>query len=360
MTARVRAALAAAADRVWYDDGLAARAGRALLQPAAWLYGRAVAARTARFDRGAELLDDGVPTPVPALSVGNLTVGGTGKTPVASWVASTLLQRGAAPAILLRGYGDDEWRVHERLNPRAPVFIGADRLASMRAAASRGCDCVVLDDAFQHRRAPRVVDWVLVSADRWPHVARLLPAGPFREPLDAVRRASALLVTVKAAPDRRVDEVAARLAEVAPKVPRAIVRLVQGQLHRVAGGEEGRGPIDAGHAGALLAVSAIGDPTAFESQLEAHGGLVRRRLRYPDHHAYGEADLDQIVRLSEGCAGVVCTLKDAVKLAPQWPATAVPLWYVSQAVLVESGLEVLVGGIDRVLSARLRTAPTPG
>jgi tetraacyldisaccharide 4'-kinase len=87
---------------------------------------------------------------------------------------------------------------------------------------------------------------------------------------------------------------------------------------------------------------------------------VRRRERFRDHHAFGDDEVDRLVRLGGACAGVVCTLKDAVKLAPRWPATAVPLWYVSQTVQVVSGGEELDGDIARLLAARPGTVPTAG
>lgn len=357
MSGRLPRSLAAVADRVWHGDDLPARAARALLAPAAWGYGAVVAWRTARGDPGGDTAVVGLP---PALSVGNLTVGGTGKTPVASWAATELLRRGAHPAIVLRGYGDDEWRVHERLTPRAPVLIGADRRSSLRAAAARGCDCAVLDDAFQHRRAPRVVDWVLVSADRWTDTPRLLPAGPYREPLAALGRASALVVTAKAAGDADVEAVTARVRREVPGLPVAVVRLALGALHPAAGEGGAVAAADAAGVGPVLALSAVGDPAAFERQLATFGLAVWSHLRYPDHHAFSASDLDHLVRQAAKGAGVVCTLKDAVKLAPRWPAMAVPLWYVSQAVQVVAGREVLVGGLDRVLAARTGTVPTAG
>src|SRR5690348_7442624 len=130
---------------------------------------------------------------LPTLSVGNVTVGGTGKTPVAAWIAAELIDRGARPAIVLRGYGDDEPLVHARLNPDVPVIVAPDRLEGIARAAASGADVAVLDDAFQHRRAQRTADIVLVSAERWTRTPRLLPAGPWRESLRALRRTSMIL-----------------------------------------------------------------------------------------------------------------------------------------------------------------------
>ena len=98
--------------------------------------------------------------------------------------------RGAQPAVVLRGYGEDEPLVHERLNPSIPVIVNPDRARAVALAAARGATIAVLDDAFQHRAIRRDADLVLVSADRWTPDVRVLPAGPWREPLTALRRAT--------------------------------------------------------------------------------------------------------------------------------------------------------------------------
>jgi tetraacyldisaccharide 4'-kinase len=350
--------LTAWVEGVWYGEGVGARLGRAMLAPAAWGYLRVA---RHRGERAAAAARSGAAPVIPALSIGNLTVGGTGKTPVASWAVSRLQAAGAQPAILLRGYGDDEWRVHQLLTPGVPVLTGADRRASGRAAEARGCDCVVMDDAFQHRQAPRMADWVLVSADRWPAVARVLPQGPFRELPVALQRASVVVITVKAAGEGAVEIVRAAVRAVAPEVPMAVVQLrLDGVRH--AGGRSPAPTCEPSLStlGPVLSVSAIGNPEAFERQLEAAGVVVHRRERFGDHHAFRDAEVDRLVQLGRGGDGVVCTLKDAVKLAPRWPATAVPLWYVSQAVHVVSGREVLDGDLAQLLAARRGPDPTAG
>jgi tetraacyldisaccharide 4'-kinase len=310
-----------------------------------------VAVRGAAYDarEGAEL-------PAPAVSVGNLTVGGTGKTPVAAWVASRLAARGARPAIVLRGYGDDEPRVHELLTPGAVVVASPDRVAGAREAVARGADVVVLDDAFQHRRARRDVDLVLVSADRWTGDTRLLPAGPFREPLAALRRASAIVVTRKAASPAAADRVAAAIGAAAPRVPVAIVALALDELRPWGGDGAGR-PLATLAGRRVLAVAAVGDPGAFFAQLGAAGAAVERAA-FRDHHAFSSADAAALARRAEEVETIVCTLKDAVKLGPLWPRLAPPLWYVSQRVAVERGAEPLDALLETLLAAR-RRGPRP-
>lgn len=349
----------ALAQRIWYGDDGPAIAMRGALTPLSWLYALVMARRNARYDRlaGVTASASGGPAimPLPALSVGNLTVGGTGKTPMASWFAARLLQKGAHPALVLRGYGDDEWRVHSLLTAGAPVVVDPDRVRGAQHAASAGADCVVLDDAFQHRRARRVSDVVLVSADLWHPSVRRLPAGPYREGLTSLARASAVVVTVKAAPQEKTQSVITALRAVVPEQQIAVVRLTPGALRRW---PQGEGPSLDGLRATL--VSAVGDPGAFESQLLAEGVSVRDHLRYPDHHCYSTGEISRIQQLAEGGDGVVCTLKDAVKLGPLWSRAGLPLWYLSQTVVVDRGADVLEEQCDRVLAARRTTAPTAG
>ncbi|MEP6781874.1 MAG: tetraacyldisaccharide 4'-kinase, partial [Gemmatimonadaceae bacterium] len=344
---------------VWEGEGISSKAMRAILSPASALFGAIVSRRNQKFDRALVAQNSAVvrPTLLPALSVGNLTVGGTGKTPVAAWCVQRLLKSGAKPSVVLRGYGDDEWRVHTLLNRNVPVIVAPDRLNGITLAKTGGSNCVVLDDAFQHRQSARAVDLVLVSADRWTGAARLLPSGPFREPLSSLQRATVVVITTKAATSEQVSALEQAVLAAAPKSEIAIMRLTLGSLHLAAtlpkieadGSMKGQavdttGMLDrpnswlAGRQ--IVAVSAIGDPSAFRMQLEAVGANVTVE-RFPDHHAFSASDAAKIARTAEGTDGVVCTLKDAVKLASIWPRVASPLWYVSQSVVVERGAAAL-------------------
>jgi tetraacyldisaccharide 4'-kinase len=342
-------------DRIWYGNDAFASTTRAVLSPAERVFGAAVGARDILYDAGWLPAHE---TAVPAISVGNLTVGGTGKTPMAAWIARGLQARGAHPAIALRGYGDDEPLVHQTLNPSIPVIVNADRVAAVAAAARQGADVVVLDDAFQHRRVQRLADLVLVSADQWTPVVRLLPAGPWREPLRAVRRATLIIVTRKAASDDVVKSVHERLAMVAPGVPRVSVRLEPGELVRAVDARDTKS-FESLRGRTAHAILSIGDPKAFVRQMEARGIRLVAAI-FPDHHAFDAAEVARIARGFTADDIVVCTLKDAVKLAPHWPRLAPPLWYVSQQVMVERG----VGGLERVLddlvNSRSSISPTAG
>jgi tetraacyldisaccharide 4'-kinase len=286
---------------------------------------------------------------LPAVSVGNLTVGGTGKTPVAAWIAGSLVRRDAKPAIVMRGYGEDEPLVHERLNPDVPVVVSPDRVRGAERAATLGADVVVLDDAFQHRRAARQADIVLLSADRWTPSPRLLPAGPWREPLSALRRASMVLVTRKAASPAAASAVADTIRHRFAGVPVGVVALGLQELRSAAG--ESTMPLEALAGARVLAIVAIGDPSAFLRQMAATGATVRAAV-FADHHAYTHAEVARLTSMMAAGEIPVCTLKDAVKLATHWPREAPPLWYVSQSVMVEEGRDALDALLTRVLAAR--------
>lgn len=328
---------------LWEDDSLGWRVARAALMPAEFLFGVGSALRSSLYSSGVFASH---PTPIPALAVGNLTVGGTGKTPIAAYLARRLIDDGATPAIVLRGYGDDEPLVHRTLNPDVRVVVSADRIAGVAEAHRAGCDVVVLDDAFQHRRVRRVADVVLISADAdWDKRRRVLPAGPWREGLPAARRASLAIITRKAAPRDQASIVAEDVTR-ATGVLSAIIHLAAGSLRQT----NGNATVDIAviRQEAILAISGIGDPNAFHAQLAAHGARVVAET-FRDHHRFTPREATQLAAKASRYDRVVCTLKDAVKLGPLWPAPT-PLWYVSQRVDVETGGDA----VDAVLATTLR------
>lgn len=337
---------------LWASRAVGAQILRVALLPVAGVFRTLVAMRNGLYDARVFRAHS---LGAPSVSVGNLTVGGTGKTPFAHWIAAELASRGATPAVLLRGYGRDEVDVHQLLAPGRIVVANPDRVQAAREALSRGADVLVLDDAFQHRRVARTADIVLVSADAdgwspWP-----LPAGPWREPVHAARRARAVFVTVKAAADLDVKRTLERVWSAAPNVPTGVVR-IQPDGVSVWGGDHRRALPDlSGHR--VLAVSAIGDPAAFVGQLTA-AGLNATPATYPDHYRYTPADVASLAAQAAGVGEVICTLKDAVKLGPVWPPGAPPLWYLSQRLRVERGADAVTALVSELLSARLVSRPS--
>jgi len=321
---------------VWESSSVAARLIRGALIPASWCYAGVVAARNAAYDRGWLRAH---PLALPAISVGNLTVGGTGKTPVSAYIAARLAERGLKPAIVMRGYGNDETLVHARLNPSIPVVIAADRVRGALDARAAGRDIVVLDDAFQHRRARRDADVVLLAAELAGPV-RPLPAGPWREPLASLARASLIVVTRKSASPVRARELFLHVRRFAPAAGGAIVHLAADRL--VAWGSGDVMELTRIRDTRVVAAAAVGDPRSFAAQLSDAGARVELVAR-PDHHPYSPEDAAALARRAAGGGMIVCTLKDAVKLGPVWPREAPPLWYLSQRVVVESGAADLDG-----------------
>lgn len=323
-------------ERRWESTSPGSRALRVALGPLAFAYGLVMRARNAAYDRG---MLRSFPLGLPTISIGNLTVGGTGKTPIASWFAARLLELGARPAILLRGYGGDEVLVHRLLTPGAMVIAGADRLRSAAAAKQQGATVIVLDDGFQHRRVRRDADLVVISADRHRHL-RLLPAGPWREPMESLRRATHIVVTRKRTTPLHAREVLGYASRMAPAAATAIVNLAGDTL--VQWGTHLRCPVESLSGKVTLAISAIGDPRAFESQLRVVGTRTASRM-FRDHHAFTVREVGKLAYEATAADFTVCTLKDAVKLAPLWPPSAPPLWYLSQRVSIELGADALEG-----------------
>jgi len=304
-------------------ERLAVRGGAIeFLHGPAVLFGAVVLARRAAYDLGiapATRLD------VPVVSVGNLTAGGTGKTPASVWLIGELKRRAFRPGILSRGYGaaagepNDEARLLARLLPDVLHVADPNRVRGGEALIARGVDAIVLDDGFQHRRLARDLDLVLVDATRpWglpgvdgaEPVCALLPRGLLREPRSSLARADAIVVT-------RSDQVdASALARLeadlrAFAAGRPLARAVHAPRALV--DERGAETAPASLAGVEIDVaSALGNPAAFESTLRGLGALVREHRVFPDHHPYVCGDFDGL-----GVARpLVVSGKDAVKLAP--------------------------------------------
>ena len=283
-------------------------------------YGLAVAARNAAYDRGL------LPTEaaaVPVVSVGNITLGGTGKTPLVAWVARRLLECGRKPAIISRGYGvraghrSDESAELGILLPGVPHVADRDRVAAARAAAAAGASIVVLDDGFQHRRLARDLDIVAVDATDPFGCGHIFPRGLLREPLAGLRRAHAVVLTRADAVDAvRRGAIMATLADICrDRGPRVWAQATHAprRLRTWAGGHL---PLDTLRGRRVVAFCGIGNPVAFRLTLERLGADLVAFETYPDHHAYSAGDATTLSASAEAARAeiVVTTLKDLVKL----------------------------------------------
>lgn len=285
-------------ERIWSADGWASRA----LLPLSALYGGAARLRRRCYERG---WCAATRLPVPVIVVGNLTVGGTGKTPLVLWIARRLAALGWRPGLVTRGYRGRAQRWPQRVladsDPHlvgdepvllarrggCPVIADPDRPRGAAELYSLGCDIVVADDGLQHYRLARDLEIAVIDGERRFGNGRCLPAGPLREPLSRL-----------AAVDARVTQGAPRPGEWGMALePDGFVRL---------GAAERRAP-EAFRGQAVHAVAGIGYPGRFFAQLRALGLRVIEHP-FPDHHAYAAAEL----RFGDGFP-VVMTEKDAVK-----------------------------------------------
>jgi tetraacyldisaccharide 4'-kinase len=332
------------------------------LHAAAGVYGAAISVRNFYYGRWAfpAWLD------VPVISVGNLTVGGTGKTPMTIWLCERLLERGRKPAVLSRGYKSEQGTADElllvsRRVPRAVAIANPNRVAAGHLAVQEyQVGAAVLDDGFQHRRMGRDLDIVLVDATRPFGFGHLLPRGLLREPVNSLRRAEAVVVT-------RADQCEAHalgalertIRSIHPDVP--IVRAI----HRPAGFWSLSGERAEVAPGARVgAFAGIARPDAFLRTLESVGHAPAAVQWFPDHHVYAPHELKELTGWAqrEQLDLLVTTEKDAVKLhhpwssaegpsrervAFEWP-TALRVLRVDMALLGD-GDKILTGLIDTML-----------
>jgi tetraacyldisaccharide 4'-kinase len=330
------------------DETPAQRLALAPLVPCAWLYG--AGAWLTRALRERELLSRRR-LPMRVVSVGNLVVGGTGKTPFAAWLAAGLARRGRKVALASRGHGR---RGHEPVvvvsdgrfvrgsaeragdepmwlaghTPGVPVLVGRDRgVVGLRALSGFGAEVLVLDDGFQHHRLARDVDIVCFDGEFGLGNGSVLPRGPLREPIVALRRADAIAVVD--GPLREPD--AARIRALAPSAREVSLRRHPVSLRGLGGGEETAPGWLEGRSVGLLA--GVARPDSVRRTLAALGARIVAERIFRDHHRYRAVDL---VGLGAQASLWITTEKDAVKLVPGW-ARGADLRVLGQALEVDAG-----------------------
>ena len=323
---------------------VAAGGYRGLLDAREWLYARGVLR-----SRAAD---------VPVVSVGNLTVGGTGKTPAVELAVRTLMDLGERPAVVSRGYGrrgsgiqivadtasirldadeggDEPFLLARRL-PGVPIVVGANRYEAARLATTRfGVSAIVLDDGFQHRTLAKDLEIVMArSRAPWGN-GRLLPGGPLREPLTALARAHLIVVTGARGPSD-IGEVAEDARVHAPGVPVLAARHIPVQCWD-AGTMRDLG-VDALRGLKLFAFAGIGAPDGFRRTLEETGAVEAGFAPFADHHRY---TVDQLAALERrayaaSAVGLVTTEKDWARLRGL-PPRGVPLYVLGVQLMLLSG-----------------------
>jgi tetraacyldisaccharide 4'-kinase len=285
--------------------------------------------------------------PLPSVAVGNLTVGGSGKTPIAVWMARYYVARGLVPGILLRGYGSDETLVHQHAVPEAVVVADPDRAVGADRALARGAQVLVLDDAYQRLDVRRDLNVAVISAETSRAVRWSLPAGPWREGWAALDRADAIVVTRKRASAEAALGLAATL-QTRIQGPVAVAHLGLRYLEGMISGR--RHPAAALAGKRVVAASGIADPDAFVAQTKATGAAVQVAT-WKDHHAYRDEDVAWLAKAARRADHLVITQKDAVKLRDRWPAT------VPEPLVALLDLEWEEGGEN--IAAALDTVVTP-
>ena len=284
---------------------------------------------------------------VPVVSVGNITVGGTGKTPFSLYLADYFISKGLKPAILTRGYGKDENIMMKDELPEVPIIVGQDRVKSTVKAKNFGRDLVILDDGFQHRRLDRGMNILLIDTITFSGNGTLLPRGVFREPIDSVKRADLFVLTkADAAGDERIKEVEALLGKYSPDIPVISVRHKPVFLTDVTGAAYS---IDDMCGKKIFLVSAIADPEYFRFLIKKNGGLVVLEKLYSDHHPYSQLDIKTISVNCLKCDAdmIITTKKDYVKLRGlDISFIEEKLFILNIAIEIEEGKEKLFAGLD--------------
>lgn len=285
------------------------------LWPLSILYGFAMTIRAWLYNKG-WLKQKRLNRPV--ISVGNITVGGTGKTPMVIWLAEKLLAEGKRVAILSRGYrgssgtSDEIELMKQRLQGRVKFGVGADRYVEGLRLEAAGVDVYVLDDGFQHLQLARDADIVLVDSTSPLRQEFVLPAGRLREPLSALNRATIVVFT-------RTEQ-SQLTSSAMPEVPQsaaypAATKLLGFRKHGVGESQEVlRGCIP----GPCFAFCGIGNPDAFFANLERWGLHLAGRRIFQDHHRYTSDEIAELERAAEaaGASALVTTEKDAHNIGP--------------------------------------------
>ncbi len=299
--------------------GISASLLRAALSAAEIPYRLGVGWRNWRFDSGRREIHR---VEVPVISVGNLTVGGTGKTPMVEWLARWFRERDVRVCLVSRGYGaeagarnDEALELEQRLLD-VPHLQNPDRVEAARTAIEE-CETqlIVLDDAFQHRRLHRDLDIVLIDASEPFGFGHLLPRGLLREPLKGLSRADVVVLTRSdMVPEETRRAIRARVERHARDCVWVEVTHKPIAFRSASGAQRS---LDALAGQRILAFCGIGNPGNFRHTLDREGWEVVGFRPFPDHHRYQRSDVDELtawVASHPGIAAIVCTHKDLVKL----------------------------------------------
>ncbi len=303
---------------------------------------------------------------VPVVCVGNLTTGGTGKTPLVVWLARLMGQKGLRAAVLTRGYkarktpdgvttNTDEPAELAASCPGVPVIVNPDRVAgAAEAIRNHGAQVLLMDDGFQHRRLGRDLDIVAVDATCPFGYGRLLPAGLLREPLSGLTRAHVVVLT-------RSDQVSEEtLRQIETEIRQVNPDLVVARsIHAPVGARGGDGveiPLEELKGKRVLAFCGLGNPAAFFTTVRACGCVLAGSRTYDDHYAYAQHDLADLCQAARSCGAelLLTTQKDWTKIAPlNRPDEAIPTAYLAVELRFTAGGDPLRALIEQTLAGTI-------
>ena len=298
--------------------GAAASALRLVLRLVEVPYSYAVGRRNRRYDTTPNAVKR---ASVPVVSVGNLTMGGTGKTPMVQYIAQRLAERGVRVTVISRGYGarsggpnDEALQLAENL-PDVTHLENPDRVAAARTAVERfDCQLIVLDDAFQHRRIGRDLDLVMIDALEPFGFGHVFPRGTLREPITGLRRADAVVLSRADMLDQSGrQQIRQEVQRLAPDAVWAEVTHAPRSLLSSSGTQQ---PIDSLAGQSVAAFCGVGNPAGFRHTLDVCRVRTAAFREFADHHNYDSADVESLARWADklDVAVVLCTQKDLVKL----------------------------------------------
>ncbi|MEN6407796.1 MAG: tetraacyldisaccharide 4'-kinase [Thermoguttaceae bacterium] len=339
--------------------GLSASMLRGLLHAIAWPYAAAVRWRNRRYDHGAARIQQ---VDATVISVGNMTLGGTGKTPLVGWLARWFIEQDVRPAVISRGYGSHHGRPNDeavelqRLLPNVPHLQNPDRIAAAQEAIARfGVEAIVLDDGFQHRRIARQLDIVLLDALAPFGFERIFPRGMLREPLGGLRRADVVAISRADLVSPAEREAIWRTVErYAPQAIRAELAHKPCRLRSVQGTESS---LESLHDRPVAAFCGIGNPAGFRRTVESLGCRLVGFREFPDHHRFEPAELDRLAAWASasGAEAVLCTGKDLAKLTAERLGDC-PLWAVEIELNFLAGRDALETRLHKLLANRYPNA----
>lgn len=320
------------------------------------IYGQVTRLRNRGYDQQESKSTD---VGVPVVSVGNITMGGAGKTPLVVFIAQQVVASGKKPVVLLRGYmpGDrssvesDEALMIQRKVPEAKVIVGADRVATAQSYLKEGqCDVFILDDAFQHRKIKRQLDIVAIDTLQLFGNECVIPRGILREPLTGLQRADLFVLTRSDLSARKTAAAVDRCDTLFPKQP--LITSVHQAQNLVELGSKEKQDLSSVSGKTVIAFSGLGNPAGFQGTLKQLGVEVAEHIAYEDHYAYQAVDLHVIKEKAalHKTQTVLTTMKDAVKIEPYLKEVPeLHILYVDVEIEIVDGQEEFFNRIRSVL-----------